>query len=304
MLSGTPAESDVGVTRLTATVTDVDGLSDSQDFEVTVVSEPDPFTLDVGSSDKSVNEGEELRFTASITDNGDPDVVELSASNLPSGASFNAVTQEFSWTPTEALGPDTVTVTLTATNGDFTTSQDVNLTVVEVNQNPVLAEIGSRSVGVGEVVSITVSATDADLPANALTFSADVSNAPFLSFDAASGILSGTPVDTNVGMAQVTVTVDDGLGGMDSETFTIDVTSGPFDLVFSGSTSVDEGSPLSVTASVQDLDGVADNAVLSAENLPSGAAFDAATGVLSWTPSEADGPGTFMVPHLGNRRRF
>lgn len=45
--------------------------------------------------------------------------------------------------------------------------------------------------------------------------------------------------------------------------------------------------PLQVTAHASDLDG--DPVILSADGLPSGAAFDAGSGVLSWTPTADDG---------------
>ena len=55
----------------------------------------------------------------------------------------------------------------------WTTSRPFNITVGEVNQAPVLAAIGNKSVDEGSLLTFTASATDPDLPANNLSFSLD-----------------------------------------------------------------------------------------------------------------------------------
>ncbi len=293
-LSGTPAESDISVVSLVATVTDEGGLSDSQDFTITVTDGSDPFTLNVDPT-QTVDEQTQLTFTASITDDGEADNVALTAENLPTEASFDPNTGEFSWTPGESDGPGTATVTIRASSATFSTSQEVLITINEVNRDPVLDAVGNQTVTIDEAFSLTLSATDPDLPVNTLTYEVDLIEGSFLSFDATTGILSGTPVEGDLGTSQVTVRVTDGAGGVDSETFDINVVSGPFDVTVTGETTVDEATTVMLTASVVDTDGEADNATLSVSQLPPGATFDANTGVFSWTPGEADGPGRFTI---------
>src|SRR5438105_14737531 len=60
-----------------------------------------------------------------------------------------------------------------------------------------------------------------------------------------------------------------------------------------GSWSADEGRRLTVTSRATDADGPANALTFSATGLPTGAIFDSATRTFSWTPSEAQGPGTF-----------
>ena len=48
----------------------------------------------------------------------------------------------------------------------------MTLTVNEVNVAPVLESIGDKNVDEGNLLSFTLSASDADLPANTLVFSA------------------------------------------------------------------------------------------------------------------------------------
>ena len=195
----------------------------------------------------------------------------------------------------KGTGQGEFSVTITAALGDFSTSSDVTILVSEVNQDPVLATIGDHTVNVDEPFSLTLLATDADLPANTLTYSVDLDDSSFLNFDANTRVLSGTPTTADIGSTTVVATVTDSAGAMDTETFMVTVVSGPFELAISGEQTVDEGTPLMVTASIVDTDGQADNATLSATDLPSGASFDSNTGVLSWTPEESDGPGAYTV---------
>src|SRR5438105_7354246 len=60
-----------------------------------------------------------------------------------------------------------------------------------------------------------------------------------------------------------------------------------------GSWSADEGRRLTVTSRATDADVPANALTFSATGLPTGAIFDPATRTFSWTPSEAQGPGTF-----------
>jgi hypothetical protein len=82
------------------------------------------------------------------------------------------------WTPTEAQGPGVypVQIKVTDTNPPAlnTTSLSVTssftLTVNEVNLAPTLVPPANRTIHAGSTLSATATATDPDLPANALTF--------------------------------------------------------------------------------------------------------------------------------------
>ncbi len=127
---------------------------------------------------KSVDEGILLTFTVSATDADLPaNTLTFSLdSGAPTGATINPTTGQFSWTPGEADGPGVYTVTVRVVD-DGTPSLDdfetFNITVGEVNQPPVLAAIGNKSVDEGSRLTFTASASDADVPANNLTFSLD-----------------------------------------------------------------------------------------------------------------------------------
>src|SRR5262249_8809631 len=99
-----------------------------------------------------------------------------SLENAPAGASIDPVTGVFTWTPTEAQGPGSYTFTVRATdNGSppLSDARTVTVTVNEVNVAPVLAPISDRTVNENDTLTFTASATDADIPANTLTYSLD-----------------------------------------------------------------------------------------------------------------------------------
>src|SRR5205814_8891295 len=82
----------------------------------------------------------------------------------------------FTWTPSEAQGPVDHTVTVRATDDGapvLSAFETITIHVREVNQAPALAAIANQTVDEGLLLQLTASATDADLPANTLTFSLD-----------------------------------------------------------------------------------------------------------------------------------
>jgi glucose/arabinose dehydrogenase len=80
----------------------------------------------------------------------------------PAGAAMDPATGSFEWTPAETQnGGHTVTVTVSDSNG-LTDSQDVAVTVNEVNTNPVLDEIPDQTVDTSSTLTFVASATDDD----------------------------------------------------------------------------------------------------------------------------------------------
>ena len=234
---------------------------------------------------KSVSEGTLLTFTVTASD-PDGDGLAFSASNVPTGASFNPSTRVFSWTPAfGAAGNYNVTFTVTDDGTPAESdSEVVTITVGNVNRPPVLGTIGSKSVNEGVLVTFTVSASDPD--GDGLTFSA--SNLPSgASFNPSTRVFSWTPAFGAAGNYNATFTVtDDGTPAEnDSEVVTISVgnVNRPPVLGAIGSKSVDEGDLLSFTISASDPDG--DILTYSASNLPSGANFNSGTRTFSWTPA-------------------
>ncbi len=255
---------------------------------------------------KSVDKGSLLTFTASATDPdlpGDNLCFSLDA-GAPLGASIDPITGQFSWTPSEGTLPGNHTVTVRVTDDGTPTLDDfetINITVDEVNQSPVLAAIGNKSVDEGSLLTFTASATDPDLPANDLSFSLDVGAPLGATIHPNTGQFSWTPPKgTSPGNHTVTVRVsDDGVPSLDDfETITItvnDVNLPPV-LAAIGNKSGEEGSLLTFTASATDADLPTDNLSFSLDSgAPAGATIHSTTGEFRWTPTEAQSPAVYAV---------
>ncbi len=199
---------------------------DAQSITVTVSAAADentaPVLTPIGA--KSVAEGTQLAFTASATD------ADISANTLtfslgagaPAGAAITAA-GAFTWTPTEAQGPGSYPITIRVSDGELTDSETITVTVTEVNTAPVLTPIGAKSVAEGAQLAFTASATDADIPANALTFSLGA-GAPAGAAITAVGAFTWTPTEAQgPGSYPITIRVSDG-ELTDSETITVTVT--------------------------------------------------------------------------------
>ncbi len=177
-----------------------------------------PVLASIGNKNATV--GNQLSFQVSATD-ADADPLTYSASNLPAGASFNAATRTFTWTPTAAGNHPNVHFEVT--DGTDTDSEDITINVTGggANNPPVLASIGNKNATVGNQLSFQVSATDAD--ADPLTYSA--SNLPAgASFNAATRTFTWTPTAAG-NHPNVHFEVTDGTD-TDSEDITINVTGG------------------------------------------------------------------------------
>jgi hypothetical protein len=250
---------------------------------------------------QTVNEGQQLTFTATASD---PDVpanqLSFSLQNAPAGAAINPTTGVFTWTPTEAQGPGIYTFTAIVTdNGTpaLSDSKPVSVTVNEVNEAPVLQAIAPQTVNEGQQLTFTATATDADLPANTLTFS--LQNAPAGAvINPTSGVFTWTPTEAQgPGVYTFTTTVTDNGTPALSDTKPVSVTVNEVNqapvLQAIAPQTVVEGQQLTFTAQATDADVPANQLTYSLQNAPAGAVINPTTGVFTWTPTEAQGPGIY-----------
>jgi Tfp pilus tip-associated adhesin PilY1 len=299
--SWTPSEAQgPGIYSVTVSVTD-DGIPNetvTNTFDITVNEQNvAPVLAPIG--DRNVDEGAPLTFTATATDSDIPvQTLTFSLVGAPAGASITAG-GDFSWTPAENQGPGVFPVTVRVTDGQINVTEIINVTVGEVNEAPVLAPIGNRTIGEGSWLTFDADATDADLPANVLTYSID-GGAPGAAIDPVTGVFGWTPTEAQgPGTYTVTVTVtDDSTPVLSaSEVITIDVTESNIapTLTPIGDRSVDELAPLAFTATAADADVPANILSFTLDaGAPTGASITAG-GDFTWTPTEAQGPGVYPV---------
>lgn len=252
-------------------------------------------------ADQIVAEGIVLTLNGAAHDNDVGDVLTYSLANgAPVGATINASTGVFTWTPNESQGPGTYSITVRVTDSGSPQKSDAKtfqVTVREVNQTPVLAPIGNHSIDEGANLQFQVLATDFDLPINALTYS--LIGAPSgASIDASRGLFSWAPGETaGPGMVVFTVRVTDSgspiLFSEEQITVAINEINTPPVLDRLLNRSVKEGELVTFTAKAQDIDVPVNTLRFSLDQpAPVGATIDAITGVFTWAPTQA---GTYDI---------
>jgi hypothetical protein len=209
-------------------------LSDFETISITV-NEVNAAPVLAAIGNKSVNEGGLLTFTATATDSDSPANTKTFSldAGAPTGASINASTGVFTWTPTESQGGTSYNVTVRVTDNGSPALSDfetISITVNEVNAAPVLAAIGNKSVNEGSLLTFTATATDSDSPANTKTFSLDAGAPTGASINASTGVFTWTP-NASQGPATYNVTVrvtDNGSPALsDFETISVIVNNAP-----------------------------------------------------------------------------
>ena len=136
-----------------------------------------------------------LRISAKDPDN--PDALVYSASQLPPGATFDPVTRLLEWTPLSNQVGEYSGVTFEVSDGEFTDSENITLTVETHNIAPVLDRIGYRNILVEAEYTLTLSASDPN-PGDTLSYSAE--NLPRDAvFDAETATFVWTPAANQLG---------------------------------------------------------------------------------------------------------
>ncbi|MSU64007.1 MAG: cadherin repeat domain-containing protein, partial [Pedosphaera sp.] len=227
--------------------------------------------------------------------------------NPPSGANINPNTGAFTWTTTEVQGPSTNEVTVVVSDNatpPLSTTNKFQVIIQEVNQAPVLVLPSNPVVDENAPVNMSVSATDADLPANTMTFEL-VSGPPGLTLNPTTGVITWIPTEEQ-GPGKYTVTVkvtdnnpdaitDKSLSATGSFQVTVNEVNSPPVLTLPPNQIVDELATLTVKATAVDGDLPPNNAfVFGLMNGPAGLTVNA-SGEIKWTPTEAQGPGEYTV---------
>jgi len=187
---------------------------------------PDPNEVPVVTVDSAVSVAENTTAvtSASATDADAGDTVTFSLSGTDA-ALFNidsatgditfAAAPDFE-SPNDAGGDNVFDITVNASDGEDTSSQDVAITVTDVNDEPVITSAAAVSVAENQTAALTATATDQD--GDALTFSLSGTDASLFAIDATTGVITfiGAPDFEMPGDAgadnvfDVTVSVTDG----------------------------------------------------------------------------------------------
>ncbi|MEY2488037.1 MAG: hypothetical protein QOH39_3685, partial [Verrucomicrobiota bacterium] len=149
---------------------------------------------------------------------------------------------------------------------------------------PIATIIADQSAYEGHTFSLNVSGHFKPSTGDPLTFSAKLPTG--LGIDA-TGIISGTPTDSDFGNSRVTVTATDAHGQAISESFYLAVGDGGPTATAIANQSAYEGHSFSLNVSNYFAAAAGDALTFSAK-LPAGLSIDAHTGVISGTPNDSD----------------
>ena len=308
--SGTPDNGDVSA--IVVKVTAFDGLASvSTTFNLTVANVNDAPTVANPITDQTATRDLAFNFTFAANAFADVDVgdvltytaTDADGNALPSWLIFNAATRTFSGTP-DSGDVGTISIKVTASDGQTTVSDIFNLVVSAPNNPPTVANpIADQAAIEDQGFSFTFAANvfaDADI-GDVLTYTATDSDGnalpSWLVFNAATRTFSGTPDNGDVGTISVKVTASDGHTTM-SDVFTIDIANvndtptvanpitdqaatedQSFSFTFAANAFADADVGDVLTYKATDADGNA---------LPSWLVFNAATRTFSGTPDNSD----------------
>ena len=148
---------------------------------------------------KTVAELATLAFTATATDPDAGNALTFSLdAGAPAGATIGGASGAFSWTPTEAQGPGSFPITVRVTDNGSPALSDfeaITVSVTEVNVAPVVTNPGNKTTNELVALNFTVTATDADVPANTIAWSLDAGAPAGATINAGTGAFSWTPAE-------------------------------------------------------------------------------------------------------------
>jgi len=231
-----------------------------------------------------------------------PNRLTFALVSAPNGVNLNSASGVLTWTPTEAQGPSTNQIVVKVTDDGvppLSATNSFTVVVREVNTAPSLAPVPDQVIDELTTLTMTNVANDIDLPANKLTF-ALVSAPNGVNLNTASGVLTWTPTEAQgPSTNQITVKVtDDGVPPLSAtNSFKVmvnEVNTAPV-LATVPDQTINELATLSVTNLATDVDIPANTLTFGLVSAPSGVNLNLSNGVLTWIPTEAQGPSTNQI---------
>ena len=248
---------------------------------------------------RRVAENGSISFTLAASDSDQPaQKLTFALVSGPDGLSVNPNTGLVLFRPTEAQGPSTNRVVVRVTDSGtppLSATNSFTVVVLEINQAPELASVENQTVEALKPLVIRLSAKDSDLPVQKLTFGL-VDGPAGMSMDPVRGVVSWTPsLDQASAQYPVMVSVSDGIRVV-TQTFQVSVPSAnqaPF-FINLVNRSVRELSAVNFRLIGRDLDQPAQRLTYALVSGPTGLLVSD-VGVVTWTPTEEQGPSTNTV---------
>lgn len=295
VFSWTPIVGQGGTHEFTIWVTD-DGPDELRQGEtITVVVETPitnlaPTVNPIGT--QSATEHVAWHVTASAEDPEDDNIAWSLGGTPPAGMTINETTGRIDWTPNETHGGNSYTITVIATDDGtppLSGSRQFLINVAEVNTAPVLDFIPDQSGTEGVLITFQCSATDADLPAQTLTFTL-TGTPPAGAAITSGGLFTWTPSGSQAGTYTIGIRVtDSGSGNLHDDQdvgFVIAESNVAPTIEAIPDQLVTVGEELTFPVVADDAND--DDLAYSIDDVgvvPSGVHIDSSTGVFTWTPT-------------------
>jgi hypothetical protein len=278
-------------------VTDSDGLSDSEEITITVgdINQP-PVLSEIG--DHSLIAGEQFTLNLTAMD-PDEDNLNFTATDLPIGASLTNLSDDkaaFSWTPDADLTGNFVVTFIVTDNGipELSDSEEVTLTVGDVNRPPILDPIGNQVIPNEEEFRLLLTATDPDGDKLAYEVSGLPTLASFTDNKDGTAELIWSPDESVTGSFRMTFKVTDDGEPPESDAESIHISVGnmnrPPVMGPVGNHGITPGEPFRFALHASDPEGDALRFIVAGQ--PEEASFvyneEDGSAVFDWTPTEED----------------
>ena len=298
VLSGTPAAADVGTHEIILTASNGVAPEATQSFTLIVAEQPAAPSLTSTPVTDAVA-GTLYSYQVAATGNPRPtlDATGAAGAPLPAWLDFDDTTGVLSGIP-GALDVGNHAIEITASNG--VQPDAVQTFTIAVTATPVAPSITSTPVTIateGQLYSYTITATGEPAPTVAVTTAAGGALPAWLSFDAASGVLSGTPAAADAGTVAVLVTATNGVSPDATQSFTLTV--GPAGVAPSITSTPPATGTVGALYTYTVVAAGTPAPTVTVGGLPAWLAFNAGTGVLSGTPTAAGTFGPITVTATG-----
>ncbi|XPV67465.1 MAG: tandem-95 repeat protein [Halarcobacter sp.] len=283
----------------TIKVTDGSNATDTTTVNLTVKEFSDIPAVPVisGTPTTTIAQDGNYSFVPTAYDDNSANLT-FSIENKPSWATFNTTTGELSGTPSnDDVGTYSNIIISVTEAGDKVSLSPFSIEVTDVNDLPTISGTPATTIAEDTEYSFTPTANDVDA-ADTLTFA--ITNKPsWATFDTATGKLSGTPTNDDVGTTNaISITVTDGKSTpVALSSFNLEVTNvndAPVVKTQLTNKTLDENSTIQVdvTPGFEDIDA---NDVLTYDVtysngtlLPQWMSFNPTTGLLDVTPNGDD----------------
>ncbi len=240
---------------------------------------------------------EELKTLTVTNVASDMDIPANTLTYVLAAAPTNAIISAegiISWTPTEAQGPGTnIFTTIVTDNGipSLSATNTFSVVVSEVNTPPALPAQGNFEIDELNLLTVTNTATDTDIPLNSLTYT--LLAAPTNASISTNGVISWVPTESQGPNTNVFITIVEDNGNPSyraTNTFTVVVNEVnlPPEIQPIGNRTLHYATALSIQAIALDTDIPTNTLTFSLINPPEGMTIDPASGVITWTPTKAE----------------